>query len=133
MQSVHVPEATEFEVHRRDRVAFRVVEKKGARSTAIAGSEVQGLCMTCNLASTCIYRNDSRLPVVFCEEFDCEEMSPTGAEHAEVMATGPEPACANGTHPARSEYKGLCVTCAHRDTCTFAMRDVGVWHCEEFE
>jgi len=29
--------------------------------------------------------------------------------------------------------KGLCMNCAHRDTCLLPRPESGVWHCEEYE
>lgn len=30
-------------------------------------------------------------------------------------------------------FKGLCMNCAHRDTCLLPRPESGVWHCEEYE
>jgi len=30
-------------------------------------------------------------------------------------------------------YKGLCVNCIHRDTCTLPKSEEGKVHCEEYE
>lgn len=30
------------------------------------------------------------------------------------------------------ECKGLCVSCANRETCLFPRAEGGVWHCEEY-
>jgi len=31
------------------------------------------------------------------------------------------------------KYKGLCVNCIHRDTCTLPKPEGGKLHCEEYE
>lgn len=31
------------------------------------------------------------------------------------------------------EYKGLCVNCENRKDCAIRNKEIGVWHCEEYQ
>ena len=46
----------------------------------------------------------------------------TAGPHGEPSANSPD-----------AKYKGLCVNCEHRETCTLPKPKSGVWHCEEYE
>jgi len=35
--------------------------------------------------------------------------------------------------PKKQTFKGLCINCDHRFTCTLPRPESGVWYCEEYE
>jgi len=35
--------------------------------------------------------------------------------------------------PNKKTFKGLCINCDHRFTCTLPRPESGVWYCEEYE
>jgi hypothetical protein len=83
------------------------------------------LCSTCNHGKTCSNRGTPERPVFFCEQFEDS-----------VPVSAPAPAAGLPEKP-RSEqdarqYKGLCVNCENRQSCTITKQAGGVWHCEEY-
>jgi hypothetical protein len=88
-------------------------------------SKPEGLCSTCNHAHNCSYIRNSSQPVLFCEEFD--NFVPPVIEAA-VEAPAPTLEDMNSW----DEYKGLCVNCDLRETCTIRKPETGIWHCEEY-
>lgn len=87
-----------------------------------------GLCATCNNAESCVYRKRRGTDAIYCETFD-GYAPPNG-----VRAKGVPPVTVTTPETAESgEFKGLCVNCAHRDTCKLPRPKGGVWHCEEYE
>ncbi len=84
------------------------------------------LCSTCNEVDECIIpRSNTRLPVVYCEQFNDFYPAPP-RKQPEIKAV---------SIPAKDEieYKGLCVNCEHRGECVHARTEGGVWHCEQYE
>lgn len=104
--------------------AKRVTATKN--KSAECSLSLTGLCATCNHARKCGYLQNQRQPVVFCEEFDSftppllEEQVKETAPTAEEMREW-------------DEYKGLCVNCDNRKDCTIRNKEIGVWHCEEYQ
>ncbi len=87
----------------------------------------RGLCSVCKEASTCTYRRDSWQPVWQCDEFECESIQ---------VSTFPpidSPFKSDAAYESSGEYKGLCVNCEKRETCTYPKPEGGVWHCDEYE
>lgn len=97
-----------------------VAEKKPKKRDI---SNVPDLCMTCNNARNCMYRLNKPDPVVECEEFDGYALPPSA-----VVTAEPELKIVPDTR-----FKGLCVNCNKRETCTFPKPEAGVWHCEDYE
>ncbi len=93
---------------------------------------VSGLCSTCNRLSTCTYakeRGKKDACVTQCEEFDDYQPRPRQPK------TAPEPRSAGRPpvgDPPRSDVRGLCMTCAQVESCTFNRPEGGVWHCQEY-
>ena len=95
----------------------------------VKAPEVIGLCATCNNRPTCLLRAKRGKDALFCELFD-DYVGPSDSDSA-VATAGP-----HGEPSANSpdaKYKGLCVNCEHRETCTLPKPKSGVWHCEEYE
>jgi hypothetical protein len=87
-----------------------------------------GLCATCNNATHCVYRKRRGIDAIYCEMFDGYALPSAvrGKGVAPVIVTAPDMALS-------TEFKGLCVNCAHRDDCKLPRPEGGVWHCEEYE
>ena len=83
------------------------------------------LCSTCNHTSICGTRSTPQRPILFCEEFDAFLPIPTSAAGKTVSPKPP------GRQDA-ARYKGLCVNCENRETCTTHKDEGGIWHCEEY-
>ncbi len=60
----------------------------------------------------------------FCELFEVFAPPPPG-----TVAAAREPVGSQDT----GEYKGLCVNCENRNTCSVPRPEGGVWHCEEYQ
>ena len=87
-----------------------------------------GLCLTCNNADTCAYRESRGADAIFCEMFDnYVARNGEGKKEAAPVVVMTRAAVES------SSPKGLCVNCAHRDACRLFRPETGVWHCEEFE
>jgi len=78
------------------------------------------LCSTCAEAPTCINRTAGK-PVYYCDDYQ---------NHPSVEAPVPT-TVSDKAEPVT--LQGLCVNCIHRDGCTLAKTQGGVWHCEEYE
>ena len=88
-----------------------------------------GICTTCNHAHLCMHSQNSKRPVWFCEMFDDyvppRELSSNSNKSQKKYNSKLE------SHYA--QYKGLCMNCAKRDSCTFPKPEGGVWHCAEYQ
>ena len=90
----------------------------------------QGICSTCNNASTCTYLKKAKQPVLQCEEYDGYAPSQEKAYKKGILPTD----VLSGVNEKESgKFKGLCVDCENRKTCTFEKPEAGVWHCEEYK
>jgi hypothetical protein len=69
---------------------------------------------------------------MFCEEFEGYDTRPTDPAARRTPTHVRSETSAASVGPT-STLKGLCVSCAKRDTCTFPKPEGGVWHCDEFE
>ena len=93
--------------------------------------KLKGLCTTCIHASICGLGKNSDSPVIYCEEF--EYRFPPMSMKAEITANTPKKARDKLTEERTDHsYKGLCINCENRETCTFPKSEGGVWHCEEY-
>jgi hypothetical protein len=91
--------------------------------------EPSGLCMNCMHHETCGFSRDPNKPVLFCEEYEIPVIpSMRIAEEKDITRKG-TPA----TKEDLQNYRGLCVNCEHRVTCTYPKPEGGIWHCEEYE
>ncbi|NIM99440.1 MAG: hypothetical protein GTO24_15630 [candidate division Zixibacteria bacterium] len=94
---------------------------------AVEVREYWGLCSTCKEAPTCTYRKDLWQPVWQCDEFECESI--------QVRTFPPidSPFKSNAAYEGSDKYKGLCLNCENRETCTYPKPEGGVWHCDEYK
>jgi len=111
-----------------------MIGKSGTLELAVEGHVMSapeafiGLCVTCNNSGTCVYRKRRGTDAIYCELYDGYAIPKNG--HG-MKVTG---AVMDGSLQAgMTDAKGLCVNCAHRDSCQLAKPEGGVWHCEEYE
>lgn len=88
-----------------------------------------GICCTCNAVEICTSRATWVGPVHHCEEFDDSER---GSKQP-VLRAVPQPVTEVVESETAALRSGLCVNCAHRESCAFPIVEGGVWHCEEYE
>lgn len=93
-------------------------------ASRFAARRCRDLCSTCKHTEACGGRSTPERPIFFCELFEVLPLPPTL-----TPAAAPEPV----DRPVASEYKGLCVNCEARTTCTASRPEGGVWHCEEYQ
>lgn len=95
-------------------------------------SKNDGLCMTCNNAPTCTHPRDAERPVLRCEDFYSYAL-PTSKNTIKNILSPKDSHGQSGTREEMSNnYKGLCINCEERASCTYEMPEGGVWHCEEY-
>ena len=85
-----------------------------------------GICINCNNAPYCINSKKAENPVWYCDMFD--NYAPTPERTSEVKKVT-KPTIKKDDH---HKYKGLCVNCENKETCIYATREGGVWHCAEY-
>jgi len=98
------------------------VARRAAPSPSAAGP-YRDLCSTCSHAETCGNRSMPERPILFCEMF--EVLAPP-------LAVTPSAAREPAGRQDAGDYKGLCMNCEDRRTCTLREPEGGVWHCEEY-
>lgn len=86
--------------------------------------KAQGLCATCIHADDCIFLQNAEEPILYCEEFD-SGLAPVAPHKSAEKTEAAEPV-------ENQKFKGLCVNCENRHSCTFPKPESGVWHCEEY-
>jgi hypothetical protein len=106
--------------------------KKGSSGMA-KKEKLRGLCATCVHASTCTYPRDPKRPVMHCEEFEGERKPQEPAPVEDNPGTAGNPDSVSPDREDDAKVKGLCRTCAKRDSCTYPKPEGGVWHCDEYE
>ncbi len=87
-----------------------------------------GLCVTCNNSDTCVYRKRRGSDAICCELYDGYAIPQNG--HG---PKGTDTVTRGVSDVVKADAKGLCVNCAHGDSCQLARPEGGVWHCEEYE
>lgn len=81
------------------------------------------LCFNCKNAPDCTYQKDPNKPLLYCEEFEIEELPDRKI---------PQTPADLGQEKDVLEFKGLCSDCDNRKTCGFPKPEGGIWHCEEY-
>ncbi|NIM12497.1 MAG: hypothetical protein GTO45_10350 [Candidatus Aminicenantes bacterium] len=94
--------------------------------------DVNDICSTCNHGELCVSKKTRQGPVWFCEEFD--DYVPV--KEQDVNEAGFLPAQSRVGPGTRendtSQFKGLCINCESRFTCSNSRTQGGIWHCEEY-
>jgi hypothetical protein len=104
------------------------LKKKAPPSAVVYG----GLCSTCAGASTCTFPRDPERPVMHCDELDSYQPEPVTVEKVRRAEPAGPKAVSEAEQKELGKYKGLCVNCENRETCTFPKPEGGVWHCDEY-
>jgi hypothetical protein len=91
-----------------------------------------GLCATCSKAADCIYVKNEGWPIVHCEEFEADPRMFSEIVEETTPDSTIESKSKTKEESETSAFEGLCITCAHRDSCMYAKEQGGVWHCEEY-
>ncbi len=99
---------------------------------APTGDEYIGLCATCIHAPNCVYRARRGHDAVYCELFEDSPEIPSNPNPINSSSTKPNAPARDGDVHEPEKIKGLCINCAHRDTCRLPRPRGGVWHCEEY-
>lgn len=111
----------------RDAWASEPMQQASERSRVANREWYPGLCTTCVNEPQCTFPRSVDRPVMFCEEFDgVVEVKPR------LLMESPPPTERLAVVD-RGRFRGLCMTCEKRETCTFPKPEGGVFHCEEFE
>jgi hypothetical protein len=107
-------------------------EEKLKRPASPSGVVYRGLCSTCEGAANCTFPRDPNRPILHCDELDSyKPETVTVKEEAGAELSTPK-AASRAKKKEAGEYKGLCVNCENRETCTFPKPEGGVWHCDEY-
>jgi hypothetical protein len=89
----------------------------------------RGICTTCNHVGACTLRSNQDLPILHCEEFECDgRLVSSGVRRSRDRAAS----TLDQKQIGASVHLGLCINCEHRDTCTFTKPEGGVWRCNEY-
>lgn len=103
------------------------VDRADEKVAAMRSVSNRGLCIACRKDQACHYPRNASRPVLQCEEFEGYEPRAKSSWNSEESA-----AQTPFRDPIQAEVKGLCITCANRNTCAFPKPAGGIWHCEEF-
>ncbi|OPX94679.1 MAG: hypothetical protein A4E62_01977 [Syntrophorhabdus sp. PtaU1.Bin002] len=95
------------------------------KSVTTSKGEYQGICPSCENLALCSFIQNSRQPVLFCEEF-------TNDGIPAVMKAGRTEKATGRRKAGSKKQKGLCATCENADGCVFPKDEAGIWHCEEY-
>ena len=92
-----------------------------------------GICSTCNNIAHCSHFKNSNHPIWYCEFFD-DYVSPQETT-LEVAIQSHKKLNTNTNIKKKKEvcFKGLCINCDHRETCTYPKPEESVWHCSEYQ
>ncbi len=105
------------------------VERKWQEAIRGEPTVFLGICSTCNHAPTCSFRRDTPRPVLECDEFD-DHVVPSRATRPNLDLESQFKAVSD--EEESGQYKGLCVNCEVRKTCTLRTPGDSIWHCEEY-
>ena len=95
--------------------------------------EYKGLCLICKNAHTCTFRRDATKPVSSCEEFEIELKTKKILSVKGASMSMNDAVDEGIPDEEKRKYRGLCMNCVHRKTCSYRKPESGVWFCEEYE
>ncbi|GAH40332.1 unnamed protein product [marine sediment metagenome] len=84
----------------------------------------KGLCVNCDHRETCTFTKPEG-GVLYCNEHEC------GTNEIKGQAP-PQPKSQTIPKKDEKKFKGLCVNCDQRETCTFTKPEGGVLSCREY-
>ena len=111
------------------------MEEKGKKSKKAAPPSAVvygGLCSTCDGASTCTFPRDPERPIMHCDELDSHRVDIVAVERVPRAEPASPKALSEAKQKELGKYKGLCLNCEKRETCTYPKPEGGVWHCDEY-
>jgi len=82
------------------------------------------LCINCINLSTCTYCRSQSVPIIFCEEFTCDEPDSLQANAAQISSVE--------DYPEKDSQTGLCINCENNKTCALQKSGVNVIECQEY-
>ena len=95
--------------------------------------KVQGLCLNCNHAATCVVPAQSSAPVWHCNEHECLAPycppSKPKTDATPAATPGKPDACEKNLN----HLMGLCTNCDNQASCTLPRPESGVWQCNEYQ
>ena len=91
-----------------------------------------GICSICDNALTCNYLQSSKQPVIQCEEFDGTSTRPVKLAREDILEAINSRNKSGDEKGDSGKYKGLCINCDNRKTCSCPKPEGGTWHCEEY-
>ena len=92
---------------------------------------INGICASCNNMPTC-FHFARRGPAFRCEQFDDHVPRRPNPTPQQKQLRSERAALAAKTRSETRGWKGLCVNCELRSTCTYLKPPGGIWHCEEY-
>lgn len=109
---------------------------KGADMAKII--EKPDLCINCLNACECGYRATHQKPIIFCEEFSCNdsenfESQPFKRNGTETLRTDMDKIADTDHHPVSPDSEGICCNCANNGTCRLKNTEEPVMNCEEYK
>jgi len=93
----------------------------------------RGICEICDNEQTCLYKKDPKHPVLYCNEFKVSPLVMSSYSFQDTFVTMNTKENERASRYEEVEYKGLCMNCEKRNTCTYPKPEGGVWSCEEYE
>ncbi len=109
-----------------------VRERKLRKAAPPSAVVYQGLCSTCDTASTCTFPRDPERPIMHCDELDSYKDDVAAVERVPRAEPVSPKAISEATQKQLDRHQGLCVNCENRECCTFPKPEGGVWHCDEY-
>ena len=94
-----------------------------------ANQKYPGICSTCNHAPYCVNLQRSKRPIWFCDMFDDYTPPDKASQRYQKQSNLRTKSKKENNY---AQYKGLCMNCAKRESCTFPKPEGGVWHCAEY-
>jgi len=91
-----------------------------------------GICVSCKKAPFCENSYNIEHPVWFCDMFnDYGAPSESTTNVSKKIQIDSDSKSTKKIHD--TQYKGLCMNCVKRKTCTLPKPEGGVWHCVEYQ
>lgn len=85
----------------------------------------QGICLTCNHSSKCLFFRAARRPIMFCDEFDNQSNgAPLAAPSSEQLR--------DGHNYEQGPPPSICVNCDNRLACMHRTAGEPVLECEDY-
>jgi hypothetical protein len=101
-----------------------IAEEKMVKKRESESRKLDGLCVTCEHAPKCVFAQPGIQPVVFCEEYDEEQVF--NVRTSNIMHRR------NQRDEPDISLKGLCVNCSGREGCAHPKQATGIWYCEDY-